>query len=68
VTKPGASEKLLASIDADYIVVSFSTATLSGKPMTKKRRLWLEKLCEKLDYSFTVFEIPNEIFYVIKKY
>ncbi len=67
VTKPEISEKLLSDIDADWIVVSFSTVTLSGKKMDKKRRLWLEKVCEKLDYPFQAFEIPNEIFYVIKK-
>ena len=68
ITKPELSEKILSAVDADWIIASFSTVTLSGRPMAKKRRIWLEKLCSRLDYSFSVFETPNEIFYVIKKY
>ena len=67
VTKPTLAEKLITSIDADWIVVSFSTVTLSGKPMTKKRRLWIEKMSERLGYQFQTFQVPNEIFYLIRK-
>lgn len=67
VTKPSSSEKLVEAIDSDWIVASFSTVTLSGKPMTKKRRLWIEKMSERLGYQVQMFETQNEIFYVIRK-
>jgi len=41
------AEKILKAINAKRMIISFSTRTLSGKPMEYPRRLWAEKLfCE----------------------
>lgn len=48
------------------IIVSFSTRTLSGKPMSNVRRLWFERLCASQKLSFKTLTTTNEIFYVIK--
>lgn len=61
------TEELLKRIPAKYIVVSFPTKTMSGKEMTAPRRSWMEWLCKRLGYEYTVLEFPNELFYVVKK-
>ena len=61
------TENLLRLIPSKNIIISFSTLTMSYKPMTAPRRRWVEWLCLRLRYSFKVVEIPNEIFYVIRK-
>lgn len=61
------TEELLERIPARYVVVSFATKTMSGKEMTAPRRSWMEWLCKRLNYSYTILEFENEIFYVIKK-
>ena len=61
------TEELLKRIPAKYIVVSFPTKTMSGKEMTAPRRSWMEWLCRRLGYEYTVLEFPNELFYVVKK-
>lgn len=59
----GSSKRLLDSINADFIVVSFPKKTLSGKPLSTKRLTWFMKLAK----NFIEFEIENEIFYIIKQ-
>lgn len=61
------TEELLKKIQAKYVVISFATKTMSGKAMTAPRRSWMEWLCKRLGYGYTVVEFPNEIFYVVKK-
>ncbi len=61
------SRKLLPLINASWIVVSFSTKTLSGKPMKKTRRLWFEKICHNNGWDFSMESFENELFYVVKK-
>ena len=61
------TEELLKKIPARYIVVSFATKTMSGKKMTAPRRSWMEWLCKRLGYEYSILEFPNEIFYVVKK-
>lgn len=61
------TEELLKKIPAKYVVVSFATKTMSGKKMTAPRRSWMEWLCKRLGYGYTILEFPNELFYVIKK-
>jgi SAM-dependent methyltransferase len=60
------AEKVISRIKSKYLLISFSTKTLSGKPMNKPRRIWLEKLLEKLNYSFEIIKSDNEIFYLSK--
>ncbi len=61
------TEELLKRIPATFIVVSFATKTMSGKEMTAPRRSWMEWLCRRLGYEYTILEFPNELFYVVKR-
>jgi 16S rRNA (guanine(1405)-N(7))-methyltransferase len=62
-----ATEKVLLSLPARFIVISFATKTMSGKSMTAPRRRWMEWLCQRLGYHYHLIEFPDEIFYVIEK-
>jgi hypothetical protein len=61
--KKDITKEILNKINSKIIVVSFPTATLSGRKINKKRLIWFERLIK--DYS--IFEIKNEIFYIIDK-
>lgn len=61
------TEEMLRKIPAKHIIISFATVTMSSQHMRAPRRRWVEWLCRRLNYSFSIIEIPNEIFYVIKK-
>ncbi len=61
------AEIILKQIPCPYILISFSTKTLSGKPMNHPQRGWLEQLSHRLGYSFHLIKSQNEIFYLIKK-
>ena len=61
------TEEVLKAIPAKYMVVSFSTRTMSGKPMTAPRRRWMEWLCQRLGWKYNILEFENELFYVIRK-
>jgi len=61
------TEEVLLHTPANFIVVSFPTLTMSGKPMNVPRRKWIELLCNRLEFEFTVLEFSNEIFYVVNK-
>lgn len=61
------AEKIISRIKSKYLLVSFSTRTLSGKPMNKPRRIWMEKLLSNVGYSFEIIHSDNEIFYLARK-
>ncbi len=61
------AEELIKKIPARYVIVSFSTKTLSGKPMNHPQRGWIERLCDRLNYECRMIKEYNEIFYLIKK-
>ena len=61
------TEELLQRIPAKCVVISFATKTMSGKEMTAPRRSWMEWLCKRLGYKYTILEFPNELFYVVEK-
>ncbi|MDO8564149.1 MAG: hypothetical protein Q7R87_04020 [Nanoarchaeota archaeon] len=61
------AEKIIKFIQCKYLLVSFSTKTLSGKPMNHPQRGWIEQLLKRLNYSYESFKTKNEIFYLIKK-
>ncbi len=61
------AEKIIISLPAKYILVSFPTKTLSGRPMNHPQRGWIEQLFNRLDYEFEFFQTKNEIFYLAKK-
>ncbi len=60
-------EGLLRTLPVRYFVVSFSTKTLSNKPMKKPERRWFMLLLTRLGWTWSSFAIENEVFYVIKK-
>lgn len=62
------SEKILKTLNAKFIVVSFPTKSLGGKKIIKKeKRAWFEKILLKNNYDYKTFEVSNEFFYVMKK-
>jgi hypothetical protein len=61
------TETIFKKIPANWVVASFSTKTLSGARMTRKRRVWFEVMLKRLNQEFEVVELPNELFYVIRK-
>ena len=59
------SYDLIDSIKSKYIVVSFPTLTVSNKAMRNPRRNWFEKLLDRKELRFEIFEVENELFYLI---
>jgi len=59
------AKRVLETVKSKHIIVSFSTRTLSGKPMNHPRRVWFEKLLNALCYQFETVLSDNEVFYVI---
>jgi hypothetical protein len=60
------AKEIIQKINTQTIIASFSTKTLSGKPMNYPRRLWFENLLKSLNYRFEIKKTNNEIFYFIK--
>ncbi|MFH1683083.1 MAG: hypothetical protein ABIA37_04770 [Candidatus Woesearchaeota archaeon] len=61
------SEQVIVNIPAKFVVVSFPTFTVSGKPMNQPRRKWIELMCERLGFEYKIIKEKNEIFYVVRK-
>lgn len=61
------TEELLKIIPVKYLIISFPRVTMSGKRMNAPRRKWMEWLCQRLGYKYTLLEFPTEIFYVVEK-
>ncbi len=57
------TEQLLKVLNSPHLIISFSTKTLSGKPMNHPQRGWIEHLLPRLGYSFTVWKTKNELYY-----
>lgn len=57
------AEKIIKSLNCKYILISFSTKTLSGKSMNHPQRGWIERLLTRLNIPYKLFKTPNEIFY-----
>ncbi len=62
-----ATEMAISAVPAKHVVVSFPTKTLSGRKMNFPRRKWIELMCRRLGYSYTLLRFENELFYVVKK-
>lgn len=60
-------EQMIEAVKANWIVVSFATKTISGKPMNHPRRGWFEMMLKRLGHEYRIIEKENEIFYVIRK-
>lgn len=64
----GITEKLLNSINAKIIAVTFPTLSLSGiREIKEHRRVWLEKLLNKINVNWEKKLIDNELLYIIRK-
>ena len=62
------TEKLLKAIDTKYFAITFPTLSLGGKREIKEhRRLWLEKLFDKLGLKWEKTLIDNELLYMVEK-
>jgi 16S rRNA (guanine(1405)-N(7))-methyltransferase len=61
------AEPIFRKVNSKFIVVSFSTLSISGKIMSHSEREWFEKMLSRLNLSFSVFQTENEIFYIVKK-
>lgn len=61
------AEPIFNAVKAKFIIVSFSTLSLSGKIMSHSERQWFEKMLSRLKLSFSTFQTENEIFYVVKR-
>jgi hypothetical protein len=61
------SESLLKKIPSKWIVVSFSTITLSGKPMNVPHRRWFHLLLKRLRFNYVELPTETELFYVIER-
>ena len=59
------ARNVMEKISSPHIIVSFSTKTLSGKPMKDQRRAWFERLLDSLLYKYEIVKSENEIFYII---
>lgn len=61
------AEEIIKKIKAKWIIASFATHKLGGKPMKHPYRVWLEKMLERIGYEYKIIKERNEIFYAIKK-
>ncbi len=61
------SEEILDQIEAEYFLISFSTKTLSGRPMNHPQRGWIERLFQRKKWPYRLIKSRNEIFYLAKK-
>ncbi|HDQ59767.1 MAG TPA: hypothetical protein ENN30_01085 [Candidatus Woesearchaeota archaeon] len=62
------SSKIIESVPARWVVVSFPTQTIGKRKMGRRENiLWLEDFCEKNKYNINKFKLGEELFYVIDK-
>ncbi len=65
--KRNISRALLQKIKCRFAVVSFPKESLGGKKAIKpSRRSWFYKLLKQKNWNYAEFEIPNELFFVVK--
>lgn len=61
------SEEVIKNVPAKFVIVSFPTKTMSGRPMNFPRRTWIELMAKRLGYQYKTLEFLGEIFYLIDK-
>ena len=61
------AEEIIKKIKSRYLLISFSTKTLSGKSMHHPQRGWIERLLSRLGFKFNIIKTKNEIFYLAEK-
>lgn len=62
------AEKIIVGLKCKYILISFATRKLSGRMMNNPKRIWLEKMLDRLNLEYKIINSENEIFYLVKKY
>jgi hypothetical protein len=66
--KRNISEDLLKSISTKYFAITFPTLSIGGhREIKEHRRLWLERLLDKLEWKYEKFTLGSELLYVVKK-
>jgi len=61
------AEEIIKKVNSKYLLISFSTKTLSGKSMNHPQRGWIEMLLSRLGFKFNIIRTKNEIFYLAEK-
>jgi len=62
------SEELLQSINTKYFAITFPTLSIGGvREIKEHRRLWFEKLLERLEWRYEKFTLGSELLYIIDK-
>lgn len=62
------AENIINRINSKYILISFSTRTLSGKAMNHPQRGWIERLLFRFGFSYVSFKGKNEVFYLASRH
>ncbi len=62
-----ATEMVLKSVPAKFVVLSFPATTMSGRRMRFPQRRWLELLCRRLEYGLEYVRFEKEVFAVVGK-
>jgi len=65
--KKNISKKIIQDLNSDWIVVSFSKRAISGARIRKAGRSWFRKVLKSLKLYYVIFDIGDEIFFVIKR-
>lgn len=60
------AELILENVNSKYIIVSFATELIKNIRMNHPYRGWMDRLLERLGYTFEYIEFDNELFYLIK--
>jgi len=62
------SEELIKSINTRYFAITFPTLSIGGvREIKEHRRLWFEKLLDKLEWQYEKFTMGSELLYLVKK-
>jgi 16S rRNA (guanine(1405)-N(7))-methyltransferase len=61
------SEEIIKTLNCNYLVISFSTKTVSGKKMKYPHRGWIERMLERINLKYEKISLSNEVFYIISK-
>lgn len=61
------AESLIRKINTQQFIISFSTKTLSGRPMNHPQRGWIERLLHRLGFNYNLVKTENELFYITQK-
>lgn len=58
------AEEIIASIQAKYFFITFSTKTLSGSPMRHPQRGWIERLLTRRGFLWKRISLSTEVLYI----